>query len=65
VPKMKTHKGASKRMKVSGTGKVMRQMTFHVHKLEHKSAKRKRRLKKDVPVHPSFQKRAKRLLPYA
>ncbi len=65
MPKMKTHKGAAKRMKVSGSGKVMRQMTFHQHKLEHKSAKRRRRLRKDVPVNASFQKRAKRLLPYA
>lgn len=65
MPKMKTHKGASKRMKVTGTGKVMRQMTGHVHKLEHKSSKRKRYLKKDVLVNKCFQKRAKQLLPYA
>lgn len=64
MPKMKTHKGAAKRMKVSGTGKVMRWMTFHQHKLEHKSPKRRRRLRKDAPVHDSFQKKAKRLLPY-
>jgi large subunit ribosomal protein L35 len=65
VPKVKTHRGAAKRMKVTGTGKVMRQMCGKVHKLEHKSAKRKRKLGKDVPVDKAFQKRAKRMLPYA
>jgi len=65
MPKMKTHKGASKRMKVTGTGKVSRMRTHHVHKLEHKSSKRKRRLKKRVLVHPTEQKKAKRLLPYS
>lgn len=62
---MKTHKGAAKRMKVTGSGKVSRMSTHHVHKLTHKSAKRKRKLKKRVLVHQSEQKRAKRLLPYA
>lgn len=62
---MKTHKGAAKRMKVTGKGKVMRMMSFHQHKLEHKSAKRRRRLRKDVPVHAAERKRAKKLLPYA
>lgn len=65
MPKMKTHKGAAKRMRVTGTGKVMRAHTHHVHKLVHKSAKRRRKLRKDVPVHRTEQKKAKRLLPYA
>lgn len=65
MPKMKTHKGAAKRMKVTGTGKVMRMRTFHQHKLEHKSAKRRRSLRKDAPVHATEQKKARRLLPYA
>jgi large subunit ribosomal protein L35 len=62
---MKTHKGAAKRMKVTGTGKVMRMMTFHQHKLEHKSARRRRRLRKDVALDATAQKRARRMLPYA
>ncbi|HCJ10342.1 MAG TPA: 50S ribosomal protein L35 [Clostridiales bacterium] len=64
MPKMKTHKGASKRMKVTGTGKVTRMHTHHVHKLVKKSSRRKRRLKKRTLVHPTEQKKAKRLLPY-
>ncbi len=65
MPKMKTHKGAAKRMKVTGTGKVTHQMTFHQHKLVHKSAKRRRRLRKDVVLSATGQKRARRMLPYA
>ncbi|PXA75047.1 50S ribosomal protein L35, partial [Auritidibacter sp. NML120779] len=36
MPKMKTHKGAAKRFRVSGTGKLMRQRANRRHYLEHK-----------------------------
>ncbi|HNV35323.1 MAG TPA: 50S ribosomal protein L35 [Bacillota bacterium] len=39
MPKMKTHKGASKRIKITGTGKVKFQKTGKRHKLEHKTPK--------------------------
>ncbi|MEO5568049.1 MAG: 50S ribosomal protein L35, partial [Gemmatimonadaceae bacterium] len=44
MPKMKTHKGAKKRFKVTGSGKVKRMRAFKSHILTKKSPKRKRRL---------------------
>ena len=44
MPKMKTHSGAKKRYKVTGTGKIMRRNGNRNHILEKKSSKRKRRL---------------------
>ncbi len=45
MPKMKTHKGAKKRFKVTGTGKVRRYKAFKSHILTKKTSKRKRRLR--------------------
>ena len=45
MPKMKTHKGAAKRFKVTGTGKVRRYKAFKSHILTKKTSKRKRRLR--------------------
>jgi len=47
MPKMKTHRGAAKRFKVTGSGKIMRRNSNLNHILEKKSSKRKRRLKRD------------------
>lgn len=44
MPKMKTHKAIASRIKVTGTGKLLRQKPGHRHKLTKKSSKRKRRL---------------------
>ena len=44
MPKMKTHRGAAKRFKATGTGKLKRVKAYHSHILEHKSPKRKRNL---------------------
>lgn len=44
MPKMKTHSGAKKRYKVTGSGKVLRRQGNRNHILEKKSSKRKRRL---------------------
>lgn len=44
MPKMKTHKGAAKRIKITGSGKLMRRKAFTSHILEKKSPKRKRQL---------------------
>ncbi len=62
MPKMKSHRGAAKRFRRTGTGKLMRRNAFRNHILEKKSAKRKRRL--DVPssVAPQDEKRIRRLL---
>ena len=60
MPKMKTHRGAKKRFKVTGTGKIMREKAFGYHKLEHKSSVRTRRLAKDKAARATLQaKRAK------
>jgi len=64
MPKMKTHKGAIKRMKVTATGRVKRTKAFKKHKLEVKSAKRKRSLRQDGLVSPADQRRVSRLIPY-
>jgi large subunit ribosomal protein L35 len=46
MPKMKTHKGAKKRFKITGSGKVKRMKAFKSHILTKKSSKRKRHLRK-------------------
>ena len=45
MPKMKTHKGAKKRFRTTGTGKVMRRQANKNHILEKKAPKRKRQLR--------------------
>ena len=62
MPKNKTHSGAKKRFRVTGTGKVMRERAFRRHLLEGKSSTRTRRLALDVEMSPADTKRAKRLL---
>lgn len=65
MPKLKTHRGLAKRVKVSANGKLMRKRAFHSHLLSGKSSSRKRRLKKTVYVDRADAKRVKRLLPYS
>jgi large subunit ribosomal protein L35 len=62
MPKMKTHKGASKRFKLTGSGKVRRRHAFMNHELEKKSPERKRRLNADADVAPADVKHVKRQL---
>jgi large subunit ribosomal protein L35 len=62
MPKMKTDTGAKKRFKVTGTGKVRRRRAFMNHILEKKSSQRKRRLSREIDVHPADAKQVKRLL---
>jgi large subunit ribosomal protein L35 len=62
MPKMKTHKGAAKRFKVTGGGKIMREKAFKSHILTKKNAKRKRRLGTDTEVSAADNKKVKRLL---
>jgi large subunit ribosomal protein L35 len=47
MPKMKTHSGAAKRFKLTGTGKIKRAKAFKSHILEPKSPKRKRNFRHD------------------
>ncbi len=64
MPKLKTHRGAKKRFKVTASGKIKRSKAFGRHILTKKSAKRKRNLKKSTLVVKSEHKKAKELLPY-
>jgi large subunit ribosomal protein L35 len=64
LPKIKTHRGAAKRFKKTGTGKVKRMHAFHSHLLGKKSARRKRRLAQTALVSAADMRRLKRLLPY-
>jgi large subunit ribosomal protein L35 len=64
MPKMKTHRGAAKRFKVTGSKKIKRHKAFTSHILEKKSPKRKRNLRKETIVKDSDYKRIKKLLPY-
>ena len=62
MPKNKTHKGASKRVRLSGAGKLMRQQANRQHKFEYKSSTRKRRLDGDKALSPADTKNLKKLL---
>jgi large subunit ribosomal protein L35 len=62
MPKMKTHSGAKKRFKVTGTGKVRGRSAFTSHQLEHKSAKRKRRQAEPAVIHKADVRRVKKML---
>jgi large subunit ribosomal protein L35 len=64
MPKLKTHRGAAKRVKITATGKVKRARAYHSHLLSSKSPKRKRNLSKTVIVHSTNEKQIKRLVPY-
>ena len=65
MPKMKTHRGAAKRFKKSGTGKIQRNHAFHSHILTKKSAKTVRDLRGPTMVHASDNAEVRQLLPYA
>ena len=62
--KLKTHKGAAKRFKITGSGKVMRHHSFVRHILTSKSAKRKRRLGKAAELDKTNVAQVIRMLPY-
>jgi len=62
MPKMKTHSGMKKRVRITGSGKVRREQTGKRHLAEAKPTKRKRRLSGTVEVAPSHVKKAKKLL---
>ena len=63
--KLKTHRGAAKRFKVSGTGKIMRHQAFARHILTKKASNRKRHLSKAVGVSDGDTPKVRLMLPYA
>jgi large subunit ribosomal protein L35 len=64
MPKMKTNRGAAKRFRRTGSGKLKRAQSFRRHILTKKSTKRKRHLRDDATVHKNDIKMINRLLPY-
>lgn len=64
MPKMKTHRGARKRIKVTGTGKFVVKKPGKSHILTKKTRKRKNNLKKDTVVSSTLERGMKALLPY-
>lgn len=64
MPKLKTLRALKKRIKITGTGKLLRRKAFKSHLLTKKSKKRKRNLKKLTVVTKEEEKRLKKLLPY-
>ncbi|SKC43518.1 50S ribosomal protein L35 [Maledivibacter halophilus] len=64
MPKMKTHRGAAKRFKKTGSGKIKRAKAYKSHILTKKSAKRKRNLRQSGIVSKGDEKRIKKVIPY-
>jgi large subunit ribosomal protein L35 len=62
MPKMKTHSGAKKRFRTTGSGKLRARHAFTSHNLGKKAGKRKRRLGRPVEVAPGDAAEVKRLL---
>jgi len=62
MPKMKSKRALRKRIRLTGTGKVMREQTGGRHKLEHKSSKKMRSIANDVELSKADVKKAKKLL---
>jgi large subunit ribosomal protein L35 len=65
MPKMKTHRGAAKRVKKTASGKFKRMRANKSHILTKKTRKRKRRLRKSDLVASSDSKKLSKILPYA
>ena len=64
MPKLKTHSGAKKRFKKTGTGLVVRHKAYARHLLTAKSRSRKRNLGQGVVADPTNQKSLHEMLPY-
>jgi large subunit ribosomal protein L35 len=62
MPKQKTHSGAKKRFKITGSGKVMKQQAGMRHNLEGKSSVRTRRLNQEATLSKPDSKAIKKLL---
>jgi len=62
MPKMKTDRGAAKRIKVTSSGRLRRRKAFHSHLREKKTSVRLRRLGRETEVAPANERRVRRLL---
>ena len=64
MPKMRTHRGTAKRVKITGTGKIKRHHAYCSHNLGSKTPKRKRNLRQGTIAAAADSRRFKKLLPY-
>jgi large subunit ribosomal protein L35 len=62
MPKIKTNRGAAKRFRLTGTGKIRRQKAYSSHILTKKSTKRKRNLRKTTIASKADSGRIRRML---
>lgn len=62
MPKQKTNSAAKKRIKVTGSGRLLRRRAMKSHNLEKKSPKRKRGFRRDEPVGKTDEREVRRLL---
>ena len=62
MPKLKTHKGTAKRIKITGSGKITRERAFGNHILAKKSKARKRNMKTSASVNGKIKKNIKTAL---
>jgi len=63
MPKMKSNRGAAKRFRATGSGRIKRKRAYHSHILTKKDTKRKRRLRSSTLVSKSDEKAVRRMLP--
>jgi large subunit ribosomal protein L35 len=61
---MKSHRGAAKRFKKTGSGKIARQKANKQHILTKKTTKRKRSLRQDALISDADERRVRKMLPY-
>ena len=62
MPKLKTHKGMAKRIKISAGGKLMHRNAFRSHMLAHKQSSTKREYVKDIEIAPGDTANVKKML---
>jgi len=65
MPKLKTHKGVARRVKLTGRGKLLHYRTGRRHLLTRRHPNRMRRLRKPARVAPVQEESLRRLIPYA
>ncbi|MGE5589415.1 MAG: 50S ribosomal protein L35 [Bacillota bacterium] len=64
MPKVKTRRGAAKRFRVTGSGKIKRAHAYTSHMFSHKTTKAKRHLDQNTYVHETQEKIMRTLIPY-
>ena len=64
MPKIKTHRGAAKRFRLTASGKIKRSQAYKRHILTSKTTKRKRMLDQEILVSKADHKRVRKMIPY-